>query len=358
MLAGVTALQQQLTPYLPPQEGSSVYDLLDFGPAPAIQCTCVPNPFALPSYRPGWGYASGPAAPAEDAPISEADRRTNREWYEQEQQMMRPVSDRALDGNPIASLIIATHLSARKTIFGDDREEGEALRWLTFAAEQGNPDAFRLLAYRYAHGVGVAQDQAKAVALLEQGARRDDPVSMTALGLLLATGREGTQNLPAAVRWWLRAEARSPAASRYLGDAHACGAGVAQDRARALAAYKRFADRDASSSIQLGHMYVRGCAASDDKAAFDAFKRAADQGYPEAQIELSDLLLKGRGAGTNAPEAYYWAKLAELRLPEGDMKTRAAERAAAAVRTMSSAEIAAADERVKSIIASGAKPVR
>src|SRR4029453_8913075 len=140
--------------------------------------------------------------------------------------MMRPVSDRALDGNPIASLIVATHLSARKTIFGDDREEGEALRWLTFAAEQGNPDAFRLLAYRYAHGLGVAQDQAKAVALLEQGARRDDPVSMTALGLLLATGREGTQNLPAAVRWWLRAEPRSPDASRYLGDAYPCGAGV------------------------------------------------------------------------------------------------------------------------------------
>jgi hypothetical protein len=41
------------------------------------------------------------------------------------------------------------------------------------------------------------------------------------------------------------------------------------------------------------------------------------------------------------------------------MGTRAtAERAAAAARAMSSADIAAADERVKSIIASDAKPVR
>jgi hypothetical protein len=40
------------------------------------------------------------------------------------------------------------------------------------------------------------------------------------------------------------------------------------------------------------------------------------------------------------------------------MGTRAtAERAAAAARATSSADIAAADERVKSIIASGAKPV-
>src|SRR5262245_19343672 len=119
--AGVAA-RQQLTPYLPPPEGSSVYDILDFGPAPAIQCTCVPNPFAVPSYRPGWGYGSGPAVPMEDAPISEADRRTNRDWYEQEAQLIRRVSDEALGGNnPIASLAVAMHFSARKAIFGDDR---------------------------------------------------------------------------------------------------------------------------------------------------------------------------------------------------------------------------------------------
>lgn len=358
MTAGVTAVQQQLTPYLPPEEGSVDDLLLNLGPAPDVQCTCVARPFGLPTFRPGWGYESGPAMPGEDAPISEADRRTNRDWYEDQAPMIRPVSDQGLNGNPIASMVVAMHFSARRTIFGDDREEGEAVRWLTFAAEQGNPDAFRVLAYRYAHGRGVAQDRAKAVSLLEQGATRNDPISMTALGFVMAAGHDGTQNLAAAVRWWQRAEAKSAVASRYLGDAYACGAGIPQDRARALTIYTRLAEHDPSSSIQLGHMYIRGCAASDDKAALAAFRRAADQGYPEAQIELSDLLRQGRGADPNAADAYRWARLAERRLPDGALKTTAAERAAAAARLMTAAEVAVQDETVNTMLTTAAKPVR
>jgi TPR repeat protein len=297
--------------------------------------------------------------PTGNAPITETQRDINRAWYEQEEEVMRQVSDDALaNNNPHASLAVAMHLSTRKAIFGDDRSEGDVVRWLTFAAEQGHPDASRMLADRYAHGRGVPQDHAMAAFWFDQGARRDDPISMTALGFLLAAGRGVAQNWPAAIRWWQRAEARAPVASRYLGDAYACGSGVDEDHTRAVAAYKRFADRDASSTIQLGYLYLRGCAPADDKAPVEAFRRAADQGYPEAQVELSALLREGRGTEVNPNEAYYWARLAERRLESGDLKHRAEGSAAAAARTMSSLEIAASDDMVKSMIAACAKPMR
>ena len=131
-----------------------------------------------------------------------------------------------------------------------------------------------------------------------------------------------------------------------------------EDRARAVAAYRRFATKEISSGIQLGHMYVRGCAKADAKEAVAAFQRAADQGYPDAQIELSELLREGRGAEANASDAYYWARLAERRLAPGALKTRADESAGAAARLMSPTEISAGDDRVKAIMEAGAKPVR
>ena len=352
---------QRLVPHLPPPPETSVYELMTLGPPPATTCTCIPNAFALPSHHPGWGYGSGPGVPFENAPISEEQRRINREWYAQEDQLIRRVSEEGLNGNPNASFVVSTHISLRTTVYGpDDRAENEAMQWLNLAVKQGHPDAIRLLAYRYAVGRGMAQNYDAAAFLFDQGARlkNPDPISMTALGFLLAAGRGAPQSWPAAIRWWQLAEAKAPLAARFLGDVYACGAGVAEDHERALAFYKRVADVDPSASIQLGYMYARSCGKSDDKAAIAAFKRAADQGYAEAQIELSDLLRQNRGSEPNMLEAYLWARLAERRLPSGDLKKRAADASAAAARLMSSLEIKTQDEMVDALLTTGAKPVR
>lgn len=352
---GVTAAQ-----HVPPPDETSVYAILSLGAPPPTVCSCIPNPFELPPHHPGWGYGSGPAVPFENAPISDEDRRRNREWFAQEDLLVRRVTDEALAGNnPNASLAVVTHLGFRTAILGaDDGVDAEAMKWLTLAAQQGHPEAFRILGHRNAAGHGVAQNYTAAAIWFDQGARLNDPISMTAIGFLRAAGRGASQDWAVAIRWWTYAENRSPLAARFLGDAYACGAGVAEDRARALATYKRIAEIEPSASIQLGHMLVRGCAPPDDKAAIAAFKRAADRGYPEAQIELSDLLLKGRGGEPKAMEAYYWARIAERRLPPGDLKKRAEERAAAAAQLMSALERTTQDEMVNAAIAAGARPLK
>jgi len=337
----------------------NVYELMTLGPPPATPCTCIPNAFALPSYRPGWGYGTGPAVPFADAPISEADRRLNKDWYAEEDQLIRRVSEDGLNGNPNASFAVSTHMALRPTIYGaDDRSEGEAMQWLDLAVKQGHPEAIRLLAHRYAVGRGVAQSYDAAALLFEQGARQSDPLAMAAIGFLVAAGRGAPQNWAAAVRWWQYAENRMPIAARFLGDAYACGLGAPADHERAMALYRRAADKDPSSSTQIGYMLARGCAKPDDKAAIAAFKRAADEGYPDAQIELSDLLRQGRGSDPNPIEAYRWARLAERRLPDGDLKKRAADLAASAAREMSAVDLKTQDETIEAMLASGAKPVR
>jgi TPR repeat protein len=358
-LAAVATVEavQHIVPRINPADAGlpPADDFFDLGPAPAVPCSCVPNPFVLSSYRPGWAYGNGPAAPTGDPPLSDADRQRNRDWYAQERRDILAMMNAGLAGSGTGSdsLVVANHLGLYKVIVGpDDRVEGEAVRWLTRAAEQGHPDACRLLARRYARGLGVAQDHAIAAYWFDQAARRDDPISMVAIGILRAAGRGVEQSWTEAMRWWRRAEPRSPYASRLLGDAYACGAGVEEDHERAAVAYRR------AGGTQLAYMYLRGCARGEDKDAVAIFRSAASQGEPDAQVELSGLLLDGRGVEAEPLEAYHWARIAELRLPPGELKSRAGERAAAAARLVPPIVLTHEDRMIATMLEMASKPMR
>ena len=112
-----------------------------------------------------------------------------------------------------------------------------------------------------------------------------------------------------------------------------------------------------SSAIQLGHMHAGRCAnPADDELAFKWYDKAAHQGYPEAQIALASLLLQDRGDG-GPISAYMWAKLAELRLPDGGLRTLAGKRAVEAARRLSPPQIAGTDTLIKNMIATGSEPM-
>ena len=88
-------------------------------------------------------------------------------------------------------------------------------------------------------------------------------------------------------------------------------------------------------------MYASGCTAPPaDDAAYDAYNRAADEGYPEAQIALSKLYLDRSGVPVVAYQAYFWAR----------------SRAALAAKSLSAFEIGDADKFVKHVIAAGSEP--
>jgi TPR repeat protein len=306
-------------------------------------------------YPPTQGPMSGPAAP-----LGGSAPQINASHLAEDRASFPIRAEDGLGGNGHASVGIATYLAVESALAGTDvRTEEEAARWLHLAVTQEHPDAFRLLAFRYAHGRGVTQNDTAAAYWFYQGALRGDVVSMTALGLRYAAGLGVTQNWNAAVRWWMRARAQSPLASRFLGDAYACGLGVDMAPTHAADAYKVAADAgELSSSTQLGHLYAKGCVTIDDAAAVKAYRRAADQGDPEAQVALSDLVRQGRGTDPNPYEAYTLARLAELRLPDGSLKTLAAARVKSASSLMTPESLPAQERMVQEMIAQAAKPVR
>ena len=59
----------------------------------------------------------------------------------------------------------------------------------------------------------------------------------------------------------------------------------------------------------------------------------------------------------DAFEAYYWARLAERRLPPGTLRKRAEAEAKLAARLMSAAHVKDTDAFVDAVIVEGAKPM-
>jgi len=302
----IVALATSLTAQAPPPELR--FDVLtDVGPVLAPPtCGCITQPFKVVRIRPGWGYGGGPAAPDTDA---------------------LPVSN--------------------------ERNDVNAAKGFLLAANQGHQSAYVQLGHRYLRGLGLEQSDEAAAYWFFQGANHGDRLGMIALGSLYAAGRGVPQDWKIAVSWWRKASHH-----RFLGDAYACGLGVTRNNERAVGEYQQGADGgDMSSAIQLGHMHAGKCAVpADDDLAYKWYDMAAHQGYPEAQVALASLALQERTDG-GPISAYMWARLAELRLPAGELRTLAAKRAEEAARRLSPPQIANTDVLVKNMIATGSEPM-
>jgi hypothetical protein len=146
------------------------------------------------------------------------------------------------------------------------------LRWLTLAADAGDPVGQRNLAALYFTGTGVAQDYARAAELYLSASEQDDgpaqdmlswmllegdcippdPIaarrwaeaaakngvaaSMTRLGMIYHNALGVPRDPNAAAAWWTKAALRGEADGQaMLGAAHITGTGVARDGVAALA---------------------------------------------------------------------------------------------------------------------------
>ncbi len=111
--------------------------------------------------------------------------------------------------------------------------------------------------------------------------------------------------------------------------------------ATALDAFGRHHDREAAAELRalayensavaetlLGVMYADGRIGRADPATAAAYwLRAAQRGYPPAQIALARTLADGRGMPRNRAQAYTWALIA-ARLGEGATRAEASGLAA------------------------------
>ncbi|HEY5047079.1 MAG TPA: TetR family transcriptional regulator [Rhizomicrobium sp.] len=127
-------------------------------------------------------------------------------------------------GDTKAELVLALDL-----LDGPKKNAALAARWLTLAAQQGDPLAAFKLATLYRSGRGVAADSAQAFRWFDSAARKGNCRAMQNLAVAFAEGW-GTEKDPAqAARWFARAAALGLIDAQFnLGVLYESGQGVPQ----------------------------------------------------------------------------------------------------------------------------------
>jgi TPR repeat protein/AAA+ superfamily predicted ATPase len=176
---------------------------------------------------------------------------------------------------------------------GVNLEEG--IRRLRLAAESGDAPSQRQLGFHYATGDGVPIDTTAGANWFQLAANQGDYIAQYNLAIAYSNGRGLQQDSESALQWYLRAaEQGMPEAQCALGLIYEHGKGVPVDYVRSvywnqLAAAKEYAE----ACSNLGWLYENGLGVEQDlNEAKRLYERAASQEYSQAQESLSRLRAK------------------------------------------------------------------
>ncbi|MBF0325769.1 tetratricopeptide repeat-containing serine protease family protein [Magnetospirillum moscoviense] len=183
------------------------------------------------------------------------------------------------------------------------------LRELQPLAQSGHVEAQARLGYMLLNGIGIARNEAEAVRLLSIAADKNDPLAQFALGTAYFAGRGITADRDRALIMFLRAaDQNQPNALNNLGQIHFQGVGVPKDEAKGLTYLRRAADLGIPASwetIGIAHWFGRGVPQNPAEAV-PWLKKAAEKGLMTAQNLYGAALWNGNGTAKNQTEAVKW----------------------------------------------------
>jgi TPR repeat protein len=191
------------------------------------------------------------------------------------------------------------------TGIGVARDDAEAVAWYRKSASAGNSSAKTSLAVMVIEGRGVAKDQQEGLRLLREAADKDNNEAMYRLGVILIDGKIAAKDTAEAMRLFTKgAEAGYVPAMLDLALLYNTGDGVAADPVKAAAWYKRAADLGSSAGmVNLGFMHQQGRGVErNDITAVALYKKAAAEGNPSGIHNLAAMLDSGRGVANKDPE--------------------------------------------------------
>ncbi len=239
-----------------------------------------------------------------------------------------PVSGhvRSVISRAIAADRSAQYLLGLTLLTGDGlpRDRAAGVVWVVKAAEQGDPDAARDIAYRLRNGTAINVDETKVAAALKPAADAGEVEAMRALGPMIIRGRGVKQDPVAGLAMVKRAaEKGSSDAEKDLFQLYLDGApGVPVNRPEAmkwLAVSARHGNVDAM--LNLGYMSMSTpigtpLSQADLAEGFCWLMRAAMLDQPQAQEKLSMIFATGekdsRGTviAADLVQADFWFRLA------------------------------------------------
>jgi TPR repeat protein/SpoVK/Ycf46/Vps4 family AAA+-type ATPase len=160
---------------------------------------------------------------------------------------------------------------------GVEKNEQRSARWFMRAADHGNSEAQRYLAYAYLQGRGVDLNKEEGIRRLHIAADSGDSASQRQLGLHYSTGEGIPIDSALGIHWFQMAANQGDFIAQYnLAIAYSKGKGIQPD----------------GESARLWYL------------------RAAEQGMPEAQCALGLIYEQGKGVPIDYVRSVYWNQLA------------------------------------------------
>lgn len=214
-------------------------------------------------------------------------------------------------GNAVAQAILGFHYDSGAGV----RQNPEAaVTWFKKAAAQGYALGQFGLGTMFARGRGVPQDPAEAAKYYRLAAVQDLALARMALGRAYLIGDGVPQSDIEAVTWYREpAEQGYAAAQGAMGLAYYNGKGIAENKETGLMWLTRAAEQDdVQAQITLGIIALDKNTEGDDRAAVGWFRRAAVQGFVDAQNALGQAYSLGRGVERNPTLAYMWFELSAV----------------------------------------------
>jgi TPR repeat protein/SpoVK/Ycf46/Vps4 family AAA+-type ATPase len=160
---------------------------------------------------------------------------------------------------------------------GVEKNDQRSVRWFMRAADHGDAEAQRYLAYAYLQGRGVDLNKEEGIRRLHIAAESGDSPSQRQLGFHYSTGDCVPIDPALGIHWFQLSANKGDFIAQYnLATAYSNGKGVEPD-------------------VEI---------------AFQWYLRAAEQGMPEAQCALGLIYEQGNGVPIDYVRSDYWNKLA------------------------------------------------
>jgi TPR repeat protein len=192
-------------------------------------------------------------------------------------------------------------------------------------------------------GTGVSRSDQTALQLLKSSAELGHLPAQTVVGYFYDTGTLVASEPGQAADWYRKAANQGdPLGAWLLGRLYYTGSGVGRDLSRAEPLFQ-----NAAGQGDVFGRYFLGLVKLDRQEyakAAASFRQAAEQGLPQAQFQLGELLKDGKGVGQDKFEAYVWllvslnggnqAASSDVAFLEGDLGSTQVEKAKSRAREL------------------------
>lgn len=194
-----------------------------------------------------------------------------------------------------------------------EKKEYEAYKAYLKSAQNGNPEAMRIVGEMYDEGKGVNVDKKVAFDWYMRAAIKGDVRAMNNLGVSYWSADGVEQDYNKAMEWLLKAaEAGETDAMGNIGDMYAAGEGVTKDENEALKWYfKAVKAGSLEAMTDIAYLYYDDeSKLKNPQKAFEWFSKAAEAGDPDAMYLLGKIYLEGDIVEKDKSRAINWLKKA------------------------------------------------